>query len=83
MFVLSGSEMAVVKAYYDGHAFVPKSPVSVEENHEAIITFSEPQSFSVLKKEHLLSLAGSISHNDYLEMEKALEETERVYPDEW
>ena len=83
MFVLSGSEMAVVKAYYDGHAFVPKSPVSVEINQEATITFSEPKPLNVSKKEHLLSLAGCISHSDCLEMEKALEETERVYPGEW
>jgi hypothetical protein len=75
--------VVAVKAFYDGHAFVPKTPISVEINQEAIITFFEPQSSNVSKKEHLLSLAGSISHNDYLEMEKALEETERVYPDEW
>ncbi|MHC6204352.1 hypothetical protein ACYULU_14325 [Breznakiellaceae bacterium SP9] len=31
-------------------------------------------------KDRLLSLAGSISHEDYLEIEKALEDTEKVYP---
>jgi hypothetical protein len=75
--------MEAVKAYYDGHAFVPKSPVSAEINQEAIITFMEPQLSNVSKKERLLSLAGCISHEDYLELEKALEETERVYPNEW
>ena len=75
--------MEAIKAYYDGYAFVPKDPVSMEINQEVIVTFSEPQSFNILKKEHLLSLAGSISHSDYLEMEKALEETERVYTGEW
>jgi len=75
--------MIAVKAYYDGRAFVPKSPVSAEINQEAIITFLEPHFSNVSKKERLLSLAGSISHEDYLEIEKALEETERVYPNEW
>jgi hypothetical protein len=75
--------MEAVKAYYDGHAFVPKFPVSAEINQEAIITFAEPQSSNISKKERLLSLAGRISHEDYLEMEKALEDTERVYPNEW
>jgi hypothetical protein len=75
--------MAAIKAYYDGYAFIPKSPVSMEINQEVIVTFSEPQSFNSLRKERLLSLAGSISHNDYLEMEKALEETEKVYTGEW
>ena len=67
--------MTAVKAFYNGHAFVPKSPVSAEINQEAIVTFLEPQLPNSSKKEHLLSLAGSISHEDYLEIEKALEET--------
>jgi hypothetical protein len=75
--------MEAVKAYYDGYVFVPKNPVSMEINQEVIVTFSEPQSINFLRKERLLNLAGSISHNDYLEMEKALEETERVYTGEW
>jgi hypothetical protein len=75
--------MTAVKAFYDGHTFVPQVPVSAEINQEAIITFLEFQSSDNSKKERLLSLAGSISHDDYLEMEKALEETERVYPNEW
>ena len=75
--------MTVVKAFYDGHAFVPKSPVSVDINQEAIVTFLEPQLSNSSKKEHLLSLAGCISHEDYLEIEKALEETEKIYPDKW
>ena len=72
--------MTAVKAFYDGHTFVPKSPVSAEINQEAIVTFLEPPLSDSFKKERLLSLAGSISHEDYLEIEKALEETERVYP---
>lgn len=75
--------MVAVKAYYDGRVFVPKSPVSAEINQEAIITFFEPLSPDGSKKEQLLSLAGSISHADYFEIERALEETEKVYPGEW
>ena len=96
--------MTTVKAYYDGHVFVPQNPVSAEIYQEAIITLLdpppvlagnksfldrtndtsvEPQSSNASRKERLLNLAGSISHNDYLEMEKALEETEKVYPNEW
>ena len=75
--------MIAVKAYYDGRAFIPERPVSAEINQKAIITLLEPQPPNVSQKERLLSLAGSISHEDYLEMEKALEETERVYPNEW
>jgi hypothetical protein len=83
MLILNGGKMAVVKAYYNGYAFIPKNPVSIEINQEVIVTFSESKSTNSIKKDLLLSLAGSISHNDYLEMEKALEETERVYTGEW
>ena len=75
--------MTAVRAYFDGHSFIPESPVIAEINQEAIITFLETQPSMASKKEHLLSLAGSIAHDDYLEMEKALEDTERVYPHEW
>ena len=69
--------MAAIKAHFDGHTFVPENPVSAEINQKAIITLLEPEFSSVSKKERLLSIAGIISHEDYLEMEKALEETER------
>jgi hypothetical protein len=71
--------MVAVKAYYDGHAFVPESPVAAEINQEAIITLLDGKTLGRSKKEQLLSLAGSISHEDYFEMEKALEDTEREY----
>jgi hypothetical protein len=75
--------MVAVKAYYDGQSFVPKSPVSVDIDQEAIITFPDQKESNVSKKERLLCLAGSISHEDYLEMEKSLEATERIYTNEW
>lgn len=75
--------MVAVKAYYNGRVFVPESPVSANINQEAIVTFLETESINTSQKDRLFSLAGSISHEDYLEMEKALEDTERVHPNEW
>ena len=75
--------MVAVKAYYDGQVFIPKSPVKAEINQEAIITLLDRKVSDISPKEYLLNLAGSISYEDYLEIEKALEDTERVYPDEW
>ena len=75
--------MTAVKAYYDGHAFIPKSPIFAELNQEAIITLLDAQPINASKKERLLGLVGSITNEDYLEIEKALEETERVYSNEW
>jgi hypothetical protein len=75
--------MTAVKAHYDGRAFVPESPITAEINQEAIITLLDWRDSDTSKKEKLLSFAGSITHDDYLELEKALEDTERVYPNEW
>ena len=75
--------MLAIKAHFDGHVFVPESPVSAEINQRAIITLIRSEPTYMLKKERLLSLAGSISHENYLELEKALEETERVYSNDW
>jgi hypothetical protein len=75
--------MTAIKAYYNGNAFIPETPVHAELNQEAIITLLEPHLQHNSKKEHLLSLAGIISQEDYLEIEKALEDTEKVYPNDW
>jgi hypothetical protein len=75
--------MVAVKAYFDGRAFIPESPVKVDINQPAIITILDNKLPNTSRKEHLLSLAGSISHDDYLAMEKAIEDTEKVYPNEW
>ena len=75
--------MVAIKAHFDGHVFIPESPVSAEINQRALITLIKPDPTQVSKKERLLSLAGSISGEDYLEIEKALEETEKVYTHDW
>jgi hypothetical protein len=75
--------MTAVKAHYDGRSFIPESPIVAEINQEAIVTLLEPRLSPVSKKERLLNLAGRISHEDYLEMEKALLDTEKVSLNEW
>jgi hypothetical protein len=75
--------MVAVKAYYDGCAFIPEIPVKADINQPAIITILDNQVSDAAKKGHLLSLAGSISHDEYLKIEKAIEDTEKVYPNEW
>jgi hypothetical protein len=75
--------MTAIKAYYNGQVFVPENPVSAEINQKALITLLDEEDAVELKKKQLLGLAGSISHEDYLEIEKALEDTERIYSDEW
>jgi hypothetical protein len=75
--------MVAVKAYYDGRAFIPESPIKADINQPAIITILERELPAASNKERLLSLAGSITHDEYLVMEKALEDTERVDPNEW
>jgi hypothetical protein len=75
--------MVAVKAYFDGHVFVPESPVEAEVNQSAIVTILDAGATSETKKRRLLSLAGSISNEDCLLMEKALEDTGKVFPDEW
>jgi len=75
--------MVAIKAHFDGYAFIPEVPVSAEVNQKAIITLLKPEHSKMSKKERLLSLAGSISREDYLEIEKVLEETEKVYQNDW
>ena len=75
--------MEAVKAYYNGQVFIPESPIKAEINQEAIITLLDSKFSDRSGKEHLLSLAGSISCEDYLEIENALKDTERVFLGEW
>jgi hypothetical protein len=75
--------MIAVKAYYDGYAFVPAGPVAAEINQEAIITLLDSEVLNNSRKDWLLSFVGKIPHGDFLEMEKALEETEKVDPNDW
>ena len=75
--------MVAIKAHFDGHVFIPESPVSAEINQRALITLLKPEPSKTSKKEQLLNLAGALSHEDYLEIEKALEETEKVSPNDW
>jgi hypothetical protein len=75
--------MTAIKAFYDGRAFVPESPVAVEINQEAIITILDDTALDMPDSEWLLSFVGSIPHEDCVEIEKVLEETERIDCNEW
>ena len=75
--------MVAVKAHYDGQVFIPESPVHAEINQPALITLLDNAVPNEAQKQRFLSFAGSISHQDFLLMEKALADTEQVYPDEW
>ena len=75
--------MIAVKARYDGCVFVPEDPVSADINQEAIVTILDKYPEMVSNTDGLLKFAGSLLYEDYLEIEKALEDTEKVFPDEW
>ena len=75
--------MLAVKAHYDGRGFIPEVPISAEINQEAIITIIDKIPDMISNTEQLLNFAGSLSHDYYLKIEKALEDTEKVFPGEW
>jgi len=74
--------MEAVRAYYDGRVFIPVKPVSAKKNQPVIVTILEEARGNGIK-EKLLSLAGSLSEEDYVEFMDALKDTERVDVDEW
>ena len=71
--------MQAVKAYYDGTAFVPLTPVKAKLNQSAIITILEDTS----PKGRLDGLFGILSKESADEMLEALKDTERVDFDGW
>ena len=74
--------MGVVKAIYDGHAFVPIAPIHAKKNDIALFAIIERASDSYADKPYL-NFAGALSDEDYQEITEILKETERVEPDEW
>ena len=73
--------MNAVKAYYNGSAFVPVSPVNVKLNQQAIVTvLDEPIVDSVKPFEKFI---GKLSDSDYIEITEALLETQRSDCNEW
>ena len=74
--------MEAVRAYYDGHAFVPTGPVSIRKNRSVTLTIVEEPRENQTKKA-LLSMAGCLSETAYQEFKEALKDTERIDEDEW
>jgi hypothetical protein len=74
--------MIAVKAYYDGKAFVPISPVKAAQNQAAIVTVLDNTISDTVPNEYL-RFAGSLSDEDYREISEILKSTEQVNGHEW
>jgi len=74
--------MQAVKAYYDGRAFVPLSPIKITTNQSAIITILDEEIKKPQSKPHG-EYFGVLSDEDYDEISEALLETQRIDNDEW
>jgi hypothetical protein len=74
--------MIAVKAYYDGKAFIPISPVKAARNQAAIVTVLDDTIGDTAGNEYL-QFAGSLSDEDYREITEILKSTEQVDEHEW
>jgi hypothetical protein len=74
--------METVKAYYDGHAFVPLFPVYVDKNRAAIITILDNVVDDTSEKRYL-QYAGKLSDDNYQELTEVLQDTRKIDKDEW
>jgi len=77
--------MRAVKAYFDGNAFIPLSPISVKPNQAAIVTVLDD--FGVFKgndgDKPFKKYIGVFSDDDYSEMARILEDARGIDGDEW
>ena len=74
--------MTAVKAYYDGKAFIPISPVRAAKNQRAIVTVLDDTA-GINESGDYLRFAGALSDEDYREITAILESTERIGESEW
>jgi uncharacterized membrane protein YcgQ (UPF0703/DUF1980 family) len=74
--------VVAVKAYYDGKAFIPISPIKVATNQSAIITILDDNSASVTDKSWL-EFAGTLSDENFKDISEILQSTERIDENEW
>ena len=74
--------MQAVRAYYDGRAFVPITPVKIMTNQSAIITILDEEKKSTPSKSND-KFFGILSDEDYHDISEALLETQRTDSDEW
>ena len=69
--------MQAVRAYYDGTAFIPVTPVSVKPNQSAIITILDDTEPNTADKP-FEKFIGKLSPDSYSEIMEALSETQRI-----
>ena len=74
--------MEAVKAYYDGHAFVPLFPVNIAKDRLAIVTILDSTPKNGSKKDYL-QYAGTLSDADYQELTEILKDTGKIDKDGW
>jgi hypothetical protein len=74
--------MTAVKAYYDGKAFIPISPIKAEKNQAAIVTVLDNVGEGTDNREYL-QFAGSLPDEDYREIIAILQSTEQIDEHEW
>ena len=68
--------MQTVEAYYDGHAFVPITPVAVQMNERAVITILDGITDKSIKQKSgkaYLNYAGKLSDENYDDIMEILE----------
>jgi hypothetical protein len=69
--------MTAVKAFYDGKAFVPISPVYAARNQAAIVTVLD-ETVDEAGNWDYLQFAGALADEDYREITAILNATEQV-----
>ena len=78
--------MQTIEAYYDGRAFVPVTPVSVQINERAVVTIFRDIKDKRTKREGdraYLNYAGALSDENFDEITKILKDTEKIDVNEW
>jgi hypothetical protein len=74
--------MSAARAIYDGQVFVPVAPVNARKNQEVFVTIVD-EPVAKHSDNPLLRLAGTLSDEDYAEIEETLKDAEIVYASEW
>ena len=78
--------MQTIEAYYNGHAFVPITPVTVRINERAVITIFEDTTDKCPKwksDKTYLNYAGMLSDENYEEIVEILKDTRQIDANEW
>ena len=74
--------MEVLKAYFNGIAFVPLDPVKAKKNQSAIITILDDEDKDRSVKPHT-RFVGTLSQESFEEINIALLDTQKLDADEW